>query len=99
MRAKKLFSILLAMMLMLFALFPIQAVLAETTNQPSQTTSTAEPPASSAVPTQRSDTPAPTSGAEPGRHAERVLLKADGGDGAERTDDCRHGYARRAANP
>ena len=50
MRAKKLFSILLAMMLMLFALFPIQAVLAETTNQPSQTTSTAEPPASSAVP-------------------------------------------------
>ena len=66
MRAKKLFSILLAMMLMLFALFPIQAVLAETTNQPSQTTSTAEPPASSAVPTQRSDTPAPTSGAEPG---------------------------------
>ena len=64
MRAKKLFSILLAMML--FALFPIQAVLAETTNQPSQTTSTAEPPASSAVPTQRSDTPAPTSGAEPG---------------------------------
>lgn len=66
MRAKKLFSILLAMMLMLFTLFPIQAVLAETTNQPSQTTSTAEPPASSAVPTQRSDTPAPTSGAEPG---------------------------------
>lgn len=66
MRAKKLFSILLAMMLMLFALFPIQAVLAETTNQPSQTTSTAEPPASSAVPTQRSDTPAPMSGAEPG---------------------------------
>lgn len=66
MRAKKLFSILLAMMLMLFALFPIQAVLAETTNQPSQTTGTAEPPASSAVPTQRSDTPAPTSGAEPG---------------------------------
>lgn len=66
MRAKKLFSILLAMMLMLFALFPVQAVLAETTNQPSQTTSTAEPPASSAVPTQRSDTPAPTSGAEPG---------------------------------
>lgn len=66
MRAKKLFSILLAVMLMLFALFPIQAVLAETTNQPSQTTSTAEPPASSAVPTQRSDTPAPTSGAEPG---------------------------------
>lgn len=66
MRAKKLFSILLAMMLMLFALFPIQAVLAETTNQPSQTTSTAEPPASSAIPTQRSDTPAPTSGAEPG---------------------------------
>lgn len=59
MRAKKLFSILLAMMLMLFTLFPIQAVLAETTNQPSQTTSTAEPPASSAVPTQRSDTPAP----------------------------------------
>ena len=51
MRAKKLFSILLAMMLMLFTLFPIQAVLAETTNQPSQTTSTAEPPASSAVPT------------------------------------------------
>lgn len=36
MRAKKLFSILLAMMLMLFTLFPIQAVLAETTNQPSQ---------------------------------------------------------------
>lgn len=66
MRAKKLFSILLAMMLMLFTLFPIQAVLAETTNQPSQTTSTAEPPASSAVPTQRSDTPAPMSGAEPG---------------------------------
>ena len=66
MRAKKLFSILLAMMLMLFALFPVQAVLAETTNQPSQTTNTAEPPASSAVPTQRSDTPAPTSGAEPG---------------------------------
>ena len=66
MRAKKLFSILLAMMLMLFALFPVQAVLAETTNQPSQTTSTAQPPASSAVPTQRSDTPAPTSGAEPG---------------------------------
>ena len=66
MRAKKLFSILLAMMLMLFTLFPIQAVLAETTNQPSQTTSTAEPPANSAVPTQRSDTPAPTSGAEPG---------------------------------
>ena len=28
MRAKKLFSILLAMMLMLFTLFPIQAVLA-----------------------------------------------------------------------
>lgn len=66
MRAKKLFSILLAMMLMLFTLFPIQAVLAETTNQPSQTTSTAEPPASSAVPTQRSDTPAPMSGAETG---------------------------------
>lgn len=66
MRAKKLFSILLAMMLMLFTLFPIQAVLAETTNQPSQTTSTAQPPASSAVPPQRSDTPAPTSGAEPG---------------------------------
>lgn len=65
MRAKKLFSILLAMMLMLFTLFPIQAVLAETTNQPSQTTSTAESPASSAVPTQRSDTPAPTSGANP----------------------------------
>ena len=59
MRAKKLFSILLAMMLMLFTLFPIQAVLAETTNQPSQTTSTAEPPASSAVPTSGLTRPRP----------------------------------------
>lgn len=63
MRAKRSFSILLAMMLMLFALFSGQAALAQTTNQPSQTIGTAEQNQNSAVPAQRPDTPAPTSGA------------------------------------
>lgn len=64
MRAKQSIFLLLAMMLMLLAIFPGQSALAETTNQPSQTVGTAVPPASTAVPTQRSDTPVPTSGAE-----------------------------------